>query len=236
MRQSLQSDIIKATLDIRQGKNLDYQKGNDIQVLKKEYLTDNMLTWASQIICAKNDTRTSINNQMNEILGFDKNTLSNGQKIICLRNYWEILSVNGNPLINGTIGTIENVRIRDRKIFRTLGGGTIKGVLCNFHTEDGDVFRNLFFDRQQILTGFKQEIDYRLVNKIKMVYKSLGKPSPIPLEANFGYAITCHKAQGSTFDKVLVWEEGFPFDREEHQRWLYTACTRPSDKLLLFKK
>ena len=68
------------------------------------------------------------------------------------------------------------------------------------------------------------------------MYKNLGKPSPIPLEANFGYAITCHKAQGSTFDKVLIWEEEFPFNKEEHQRWLYTACTRPSDKLLLFKK
>ena len=26
--------------------------------------------------------------------------------------------------------------------------------------------------------------------------------------------------------KVLVIEERFPFDKEEHKRWLYTACTR----------
>ena len=51
----------------------------------------------------------------------------------------------------------------------------------------------------------------------------------------YGYAITCHCAQGSEWDKVLVIEENFPFDKNEHARWLYTACTRPSQKLLLLR-
>jgi ATP-dependent exoDNAse (exonuclease V) alpha subunit len=51
----------------------------------------------------------------------------------------------------------------------------------------------------------------------------------------YGYAITCHAAQGSEWDKVLVIEESFPFDKTEHARWLYTACTRASDKLVLVR-
>lgn len=35
--------------------------------------------------------------------------------------------------------------------------------------------------------------------------------------------------------KVVVLEENFPFDKEEHVRWLYTACTRSSEKLVLVR-
>lgn len=57
----------------------------------------------------------------------------------------------------------------------------------------------------------------------------------IPLEFTYGYAITGHRAQGSEYEKVLVVEEKFPFDREEHLRWLYTCSTRSSDKLVLIR-
>lgn len=42
---------------------------------------------------------------------------------------------------------------------------------------------------------------------------------------DFGYAITCHKSQGSEFDNVLIYSE--PFGTEiERRRWTYTAITR----------
>jgi len=44
--------------------------------------------------------------------------------------------------------------------------------------------------------------------------------------ADFAYAITCHKSQGSEFDSVLVYDEGFSYNEEMQQRWLYTAVTR----------
>jgi hypothetical protein len=59
---------------------------------------------------------------------------------------------------------------------------------------------------------------------------------PTPVEFNYGYSITCHRAQGSQWNKVLVMEEGFPFDKIEHRRWLYTACTRAAEKLTLVLK
>jgi exodeoxyribonuclease-5 len=43
----------------------------------------------------------------------------------------------------------------------------------------------------------------------------------------FGYAITCHKAQGSQWDSVLVIDESWVF-RRERWRWLYTAIYRSS--------
>ena len=37
------------------------------------------------------------------------------------------------------------------------------------------------------------------------------------------------------WDKVVVLEEKFPFDKEEHARWLYTAVTRGSKKVVLVR-
>ncbi len=58
----------------------------------------------------------------------------------------------------------------------------------------------------------------------------------MPLEFTYGYAITTHKSQGSQWDKILVIEERFPFDKTEHARWLYTALTRAVDKAVIIKQ
>lgn len=57
----------------------------------------------------------------------------------------------------------------------------------------------------------------------------------VPMNFTYGYAITGHKSQGSEWNKVLVIEERFPFDKEEHQRWLYTCVTRAAEKLVLVR-
>lgn len=46
---------------------------------------------------------------------------------------------------------------------------------------------------------------------------------------DYGYALTCHKSQGSQWDSVLVFDESRCFS--DARRWLYTACTRASRTL-----
>ena len=48
----------------------------------------------------------------------------------------------------------------------------------------------------------------------------------------YGYAITCHKAQGSQWDSVLVIDESRVF-REHRWRWLYTAVTRAVSRVVV---
>lgn len=50
---------------------------------------------------------------------------------------------------------------------------------------------------------------------------------------DFAYAITCHKSQGSEFDKVLVYNEPVGKSEVEKRRWLYTAITRAKSKVTL---
>lgn len=47
---------------------------------------------------------------------------------------------------------------------------------------------------------------------------------------DFGYALTCHKSQGSQWDSVLVFDESECF-RGSARRWLYTAVTRAAHSL-----
>lgn len=51
---------------------------------------------------------------------------------------------------------------------------------------------------------------------------------------DYGYAVTCHKAQGSQWDNTIVYDEGFCF-RENAQRWTYTAITRASDRVTVVR-
>jgi exodeoxyribonuclease-5 len=49
-------------------------------------------------------------------------------------------------------------------------------------------------------------------------------------EFTFGYCLTVHKAQGSQWDDVYLFDESFVF-REERARWLYTGITRAAEKI-----
>jgi exodeoxyribonuclease-5 len=52
--------------------------------------------------------------------------------------------------------------------------------------------------------------------------------------ADYSYAITCHKSQGSEFERVAVLNQAAP-KLWNQTRWLYTATTRASEQLRLFK-
>jgi exodeoxyribonuclease-5 len=49
-------------------------------------------------------------------------------------------------------------------------------------------------------------------------------------EFDYGYALTVHKAQGSQWDDVVLFDESFAF-REHRARWLYTGVTRAAERL-----
>lgn len=74
-------------------------------------------------------------------------------------------------------------------------------------------------------------------------YSFFGGKPPVPEKANFyeikeyfdyAYALTCHKAQGSEANNVVVWGTGFGKDYDFRKRWLYTAVTRAKEKLWIF--
>lgn len=53
------------------------------------------------------------------------------------------------------------------------------------------------------------------------------------LLADFGYALTAHKSQGSSFPHVVVIPEKVGGSADEWRRWLYTSVSRSSDRVVL---
>ena len=232
MRQEAESEIIQLTMKIRNGEPIDYFKGNQVQVLPKEQLNTGMLLWADQILTATNAKRLSINAQVRALLGRGPEP-EDGDKVICLRNYWDDFNINGDPLVNGTIGTLVNSFRTWRELPPSVKSDIRKfDVICTDFIADDGIYPMTEIDRMMLMTGLKC-CDWRLSYKLGRLKPRYGEI--VPKEFAYGYAITCHKAQGSEWDKVLVIEEAFPFDKKEHARWLYTACTRSAEKLVLVR-
>lgn len=230
MRQAMDSEIIRLSMDIRNGNPIEYSNGNEVIIVPKASLNTGMMQWADQILCATNNTRVALNNQMRDLLGRG-DAPEDGDKVICLKNYWGCIAENEDPLVNGTIGYIKNSFSSFALLPKFLGGDCLDVLQAEFISDSGAEFGSLDMDKKMILTGQKC-CDWKTEYKVNKNPKTAGI---IPKEFTYGYAITTHKAQGSEWEKVLVIEETFPFDKTEHARWLYTAVTRASEKLVLVR-
>ena len=225
MRQALESDIIRLSMDVRSGKPLKPLNGNDVKVIRKSELVSGMYTWADQIICGKNTTRRLINNQFREMLSFGVEP-QEGDKVICLRNYWDTQNDNGDPLINGMIGTLKSVSIgKDNGV---LGRSMKIDFAPDFGVDNSYIFNKLKVDYKLIKEG-----NPTFTKDAKPIYKN-GKKQPLPMEFDYGYAITCWKAQGSQFNNVLfIAEKVGRMSDIDYARFLYTGITRAVSKIVV---
>ena len=234
MRQAQESEIIRLTMKIRNQEDIDFYNGNEVKIIPYNQLNTGILQWGDQILTATNIKRQAINNQMRELHQFP-NYPVDGDKVICLRNYWEEFSENEDALINGTIGILRNSFQSFRQIPAFVKSNIRKFDLLISDldiTETGDKYNMVEIDRKMIMTNEKccdWKLSYQL-GKLRPRYGEI-----VPKEFVYAYAITVHKSQGSEWNQVVVLEETFPFDKTEHARWLYTACTRASEKLVLIR-
>ena len=233
MRQAQESEIIRLTMAIREGKTIEYSKGEEVIVIPRKELVTGHLLWADTILTATNNMRHNINNQMRDLLGY-KGTLCPGEKIIFKRNYWDDLNDEGDALVNGLTGTVSNIFESWIDIPQYIKNNRhrIPTIMCDFQPEVGSDYPMISLDKDFLLTE-EPCVDWRVSYRIGQLRNKLG--DILPKQATYGYAITCHAAQGSEWDKVLVLEEDFPFQKDEHKRWLYTAATRASEKLVLLR-
>ena len=230
VRQQLDNPIIKLSQMAREGIYIPYGRyGDSVSVLNKRFFTGekrrHCLTTADQIICGINKTRTAINNEIRSMLNRGPFPES-GDKLICTLNNWEqfIDSDFRFNLVNGIIGTVYNP-------FYDSSTG------IGFMQFKVDFLDELCPEALPFDTGIFT--DGRYIYKHGDYFASYdedGEPSGAYTLNRFeyGYCISCHKAQGSEFDNTVIFDESYAF-KEDRNRWLYTAITQTKKKLLLLR-
>ncbi|MGZ5134253.1 MAG: ATP-dependent DNA helicase [Flavitalea sp.] len=90
---------------------------------------------------------------------------------------------------------------------------------------------------KMLMIDFNRRIKKRGIEPNSGDYKDAMMTDPYLncLRAKFGYAVTCHKAQGGEWNEVFLFLEPsmYAMKREELFRWWYTAITRTRKKLHL---
>lgn len=229
MRQAQESGIIRLSMKIREGEDFKGFMSDEARVYSRKEYVSGMIDWADQILCATNKTRNDLNTACRQHLGYT-NPIEENEKIICLRNYWDELSPGGAALTNGSIGYLRNyfdsALYYPRSVYQD---SKIPVLMGDFVSDTGEMFHSLYIDKKQLLSG-NPTLDGT------QLYKAKKKELIVPYEFGYGYAITVWKAQGSEWNKVLGFEEGHPFAKPDHIKYLYTLVTRASDKCVLITK
>lgn len=230
VRQQQGNPIIQLASLAREGKYIPYGTyGNSVKVTARRYFNGEMrrraLTGAEQIICGINKTRVQINDEMREYRGFGALPQS-GDKLICTQNNWETY-IDGEMrfnLVNGIIGTVYEPFY---DIEKSMGFMQFKpDFLTEFCPEalpfDTGIFENGYYRYKRGDYFEKLDEDGEAVGAFTLN------------RFEYGYCISCHKAQGSEFNTAVVFDESYAF-KEDKNRWLYTAITRAKNKLIIVR-
>lgn len=205
-RQAKESPIIHLATTIREGGALVPGAYGDSRVIERVDLNSDMVLAADQVLVGMNKTRILYNNRIRALKGIEGIYPKVGEKLICLRNDRE------KRLLNGSLWTVGQVRKRTMK------------------DEAASVIRLAV--RPDDAPGDAKGVDVKVRDEFWLGQEAaLTWPEKRGTdEFTFGYALTCHKSQGSQWDSVMVFDEA-GFLRDDAWRWRYTAITRAAEKV-----
>ena len=212
LRQAAKSPIIRASQLAIKGEKIPYCSFKNFRKIKKEELTEKDLLWADQIIVGTNSTRKAINDLVREIKGYRTYSPQEDERMIVLKNNSRMRICNGQ-----IVYLKSNPIYSDRDQCYFVDWLDELEVSDPFLASASNGYHSFKFKLKDPMKE-PQNVDTR-----EFAY------------LDFGYAISCHKSQGSGWDKVLVFDEGFGFDADTKRRWLYTAITRAKKEILIVK-
>ncbi len=243
VRQAADNPIIQVATMARKGERIPYGRyGDKVYVLSKNAFRgkerQRLLLAADQVLCGRNRTRNALNAEIRAYKNIPETAYLPlvGEKLICTLNDWEkpLDKAGKFHLVNGIIGVAEEVKesVDDLATMEFRADFMDESVKVPFDT---GIFRHgkylhAYGSRAITLAdgSVVSEGDLERLRKARAV-----SDEPV-CRFEFAYAVTCHKAQGSEFDFVVVFDESWVFG-EESDRWLYTAITRAKEKLLIVR-
>ena len=205
-RQAADNPIIQLATDVRMGRTLDYGEYGDSRVVTAADIDAEQVTAADQVLVGTNRSRHLYNRRLRDLLDKTDPLPMPGDRIVCIRND------------------------RTKKIFN---GGLFDVVRSSLHPDKDDCVRLTITSedfptrsaltvtvREEFFLGGAEDIDWRELRRQQ--------------QFNYGYALTVHRAQGSQWNDVVLFDESRVFG-EDRQRWLYTGITRASEQITIVR-
>jgi exodeoxyribonuclease-5 len=203
-RQAQDDPIVRLSMQVRAGERLAAGDYGASAVVRRADLDPARVIDADQVLVGRNATRRAYNGRMRERRGFSEPLPVAGDKLVCLRNNRK------KGLFNGGLWAVKERKARK------------SGILSlRISRDDGnaDAFAGKPLRvsvRPECFTGAIEEFEWPQRKRYD--------------EFDYGYVLTVHKAQGSQWDDVVLFDESFAFP-EHRARWLYTGITRAAKRL-----
>lgn len=206
------------------------------------------------VICYSNKKAAAYNNEIRRIYFPDKDeTVQVGDRLIIVGNNY---SNQNREILNGEFGiVVDSSSAVEKQIGLVyVNDGSEKKKCIKFELsfrdvtlqfEDGIVIKTKILDT--LLGSSQPNVTYQeqcaLMSNFRLRHKELKANTPEfvralmsdpyynALRAKYGYAITCHKAQGGEWDTTFVDFSGRVGLNKDCLRWSYTAVTRASSMM-----
>lgn len=159
---------------------------------------------ADQVLVGRNATRRASNARLRSLLGRRSWVPEAQDRLVCLRNDHEM------GFLNGAIWNCANDAV-------DLDSDTIGLYVCPE-------------DRLEEVIEVEAWTNYFRGKELDLPWWERKEAQ----EFDYGYALTVHKAQGSQWENVLVFDESAAF-KADAKKWLYTAVTRAANKITVVR-
>ncbi len=209
-RQARDNPIIRMSMDIREGRSLQPGAYGSSLVARRKDIEQERLTelvlGADQLLCGLNRSRVTYNKRLRELKG-----------LVGIDRPWHptigdrlicLRNKRDKQLFNGGLWTVERVDFLDPRLNMTV---------CSEDEQRDPVAIEVF---ENFFNGTEEQVPW---------FDKRGTE-----EFTFGWAITCHKSQGSQWDSVIVFDESGAF-RDARANWLYTAVTRAAERITVIQ-
>ena len=199
-RQAADNPIIRLSMLAREGERVPLGSYDESRVIRRVEIDAGLVQAADQVLVGMNRTRRGYTVRLRELAGRKGPHPEADEKLVCLRNDKK------KGLLNGGLWTVKTVAAE-------RAGKLRYGIV----PEDEPKRRPL-----------------RIA--VRPEYFTVGEEGVPPAfkrnsdAFDFGYVLTVHKAQGSQWDDVVLFDESGAF-REHRSRWLYTGVTRAAERL-----
>jgi exodeoxyribonuclease V len=199
-RQAHDNPIVHLSMRVREGGRLEPGIFGESRIIRRREIDVAAVVSANQVLVGLNRTRRLYNTRLRELNGYRDPMPAEGEKLVCLRND------KTKGLLNGGIWKVHALR-------------GIRNDFVRMDVLPEDESRRRPVDvavLRQFFDGTHEDIPFVLRRESD--------------EFTYGYALTVHKAQGSQWDDVVLFDEAYAF-REHRTRWLYTGLTRAARRI-----